>query len=116
MAGQARSMANRAAAPPVWKKDQVAPVIKGTLLQKVQHAGPGLAGVHRIQQNALGLGQLPDTGRILRRGDGIAGAYMRLHRERGGSGTGQPSRSDACAARSRAICRNGPWSTHTAWT
>ena len=31
------------------EKDQVAPVIKGTLLQKIQHAGPGLAGVHRIQ-------------------------------------------------------------------
>ena len=31
------------------EKDQVAPVIKGTLFQKIQHAGPGLAGVHRIQ-------------------------------------------------------------------
>ena len=55
-------------------KEDILVLVKGPLFQQLEEARKGLAGIHRVCQDALRPGQTADRSAALGTGDGIAGA------------------------------------------
>ena len=60
-------------------KHQIPCLAESPLFQQLQHPCPGLAGVYRVQQNALGPGQLLQVGGVLRVGHRVSGPHVIEH-------------------------------------